>query len=273
MKIRRQTAAWSCAALTLLAPGLAAAQAGPKCPPAPKLESSSVSLDTKAAVDVVNKLLGKVGLDVNFKTTRDSVLKDNPRADQMVIVLTMANTFCEMIASDTSLSGNEKAARLAALMQDMLSRALGPAPVARTDAPKQSRLDRTENPAALAAARPMFKFVAQGYTGSELPLISPPRTGFLREAPFYVNDYNKYFVIVGAAASREEAVKLMNKLKAKAPQHDFVVYAPYGSNTNYGVMMASWAPRDVATEALRQARKDVAADAFLWSCRGSGESC
>jgi len=45
-----------------------------------------------------------------------------------------------------------------------------------------------------------------------------------------VTDTNKYFVIVGSARTREDGLRLMNKLKSKAPQYDFALYAPYGDN-------------------------------------------
>ena len=80
-----------------------AAQGRSPCPPPPKLEASSTSVDTKTALDLATKILGKIGIDANFKTTRDSILKGNPRADQAAIVLTMANTLCEMIWSDPAL--------------------------------------------------------------------------------------------------------------------------------------------------------------------------
>ena len=261
-----------CAATVALRSLPAISQVPPQCPPAPKLEASTLSVDTKTALDAVSKLLGRVGLDINVRTTRDSVLKDNPRADQVVIVLTMANTLCVMIWSDSSLSGAEKATRFQSMMQDMLARALGPVPVARTGEPPQGWIDRPEGPIVLASADPTASLVVAQHNEPTIKL-PQPQTGFLRDPPYYVNDFNKYFVIVGSARTREEGLRLMNQLKAKAPQFDFAVYEPYGNNPYYGVMMASWVPRDVALEALRLARRDLAPDAFLWACRSSGEHC
>ena len=260
-----------CVTLVVLGARPAAAQGHPPCPPAPKLEASTTSVDTKAALDAVGKVLGKVGIDVNFRTSRDSILKNNPRADQVVIVLTMANALCQMIWSDAALSGAEKATRFQAMMQDMLSRALGPTPVARTDARKEGRHDGRGGLIVLASSDPSATLVvAQNEPAFALP---EPQTGFLRDPPFYVNDANKYFVIVGSARTREEGLRLMDQFKSKAPQYDFALYAPYGDNPYYGVMMASWVPHDVALEALRLARRDVARDAYLWACRSSGQSC
>lgn len=248
-----------------------AAQGRSPCPPPPKLEASSTSVDTKTALDLATKILGKIGIDANFKTTRDSIFKDNPRADQAAIVLTMANTLCEMIWSDTALSGGEKATRFQAMMQDMLSRALGPASIARTDAPKRSWFEGWGNKIVLAAADPLpMQLVELNEPAFKLP---ETQTGFLRDPPFYVTDANKYFVIVGSAQSRQQGLSLMNRFKAKAPQYEFALYGPYGDNPYFGVMMASWVPRDVAAEALRLARRDVVPDAYLWACRSTGERC
>jgi hypothetical protein len=260
-----------CAGTVVLDSWPAISQEHPPCPPAPKLEASTTSVATKTALDAVSKLVGRIGIHIDVRTTRDSVLKDNPRADQAVIVLTMANTLCEMIWSDSTLSGAEKAARFQNMMRDMLSRALGPAPVARTDRHTQGRRDGQGGLIVLASADPSaLLLVAENEPGFTLP---EPQTGFLRDPPFYVNDSNKYFVIVGSARTREEGLRLMNRLKSKAPQYDFALYEPYGDNPYYGVMMASWVPHHVAMEALRLARRDVAHDAYLWACRSSGQSC
>lgn len=240
------------------------------CPPPPTLEVSTTSLETNAAIDAVSKVLAKVGIDINFRSTRDSILKDNPRADQVIIVLTMANALCEMIWSDASLGGAEKAKRFQAMMEAMLSRALGPSPVARTDTGDVGLRDRPLGKIILASLDTSALILAESEPQYDLP---KPQTGFLRERPFYVTVANKYFVIVGSAKTREAGVELMNQLKAKAPQYDFVLYAPYGSNPYYGIMMASWVPKDVALKALKAAREDVVPDAYLWACRSTGESC
>ena len=61
----------------------AAAEDYAQCPAIPSLESGRVSFDTKVGADAVSKLLAKIGIVVNVVTTRDNVLKDNPRADQV----------------------------------------------------------------------------------------------------------------------------------------------------------------------------------------------
>jgi len=76
--------------------------------------------------------------------------------------------------------------------------------------------------------------------------------------------------LIAAGPSLKTAIV---SFESKAPEYDFALYEPYGDNPYYGVMMASWVPRDVALEALRLARRDVARDAYLWACRSSGESC
>jgi hypothetical protein len=65
----------------------------------------------------------------------------------------------------------------------------------------------------------------------------------------------------------------MNRFKSKTPQYDFALYQPYADNPHYAIMMASWVPETVARQALRDARRDVARDAYPWSCTSSGDSC
>jgi hypothetical protein len=240
----------------------AAAEDYAQCPAIPSLESGRLSVDTKVGADAVSKLLAKIGIDVNVVNTRDNVLKDNPRADQVVIVLTMANIYCKMIWSESTLNGEEKASRFKSMMQELLTPAAGPMPVART-----TKTGWNQNRIVLASKEQIEL--------AEMPQLTlpKPQVGFLRDAPYLINDYNKYFVIVGSTSTREEGIRLMNILKSKAPKYDFALYEPYGDNHNFGVMMASWVPRDVAIEALDIARRTVARDAFLWACRSTGSSC
>lgn len=255
-------------AMVVLGSYPAASQDHPPCPPAPELETRSISVSTKTALDALRRLLGKIGIDIDVRTTRDSVLKENPKADQTVIVLTMANTLCEMIWSDSALKGEDKAERFKVMMLEVFARVSGPVPVARTDGHKRGWRDGQGDLIVLAsAAMPLVAHNDPGYKLRE------PQRSFLREPPFYVNDSNKYFVIVGSSPTREEGLRLMNRLKSKAPQFDFALYKPYGSNSYYGVMMASWVPYDVAVKALQLARRYVASDAYVWACRSSGESC
>jgi hypothetical protein len=257
---------WSVLAILLEVLPVAAEEYS-QCPAVPTLEVRATSVATKTAMDAVGKLLGRLGIDIDVRTTRDNVLKDNPRADQVVIVLTMANIYCKMIWSDTALRGEEKASRFKSMMQDLLTPAAGPMPVARTNAPATGK----NGGMTILASNELFA-LAEETDKPELTLPTP-QAGFLRDAPFFINNYNKYFVIVGSASTREDGLRLMNSLKSRTPRYDFALYEPYGANPNYGIMMASWVPRDVALKALGIARRTVSHDSYLWACRSTGNSC
>lgn len=96
---------------------------------------------------------------------------------------------------------------------------------------------------------------------------------YIRESPFVVTRANKHFVMVASTQSYETAVDEMNRLKKKAPQYDFVVYAPYGSNPNFAIMMAAWVPYDLAKRVLKLAKRDVNRGSIIWSCRHEGNDC
>jgi hypothetical protein len=96
---------------------------------------------------------------------------------------------------------------------------------------------------------------------------------YIYDRPLVVTEANKYFVIVASAPSVEAALAEMLRLKRKAPQYDFVVYAPYGTNLYYGIMIATWVSREVAQQALAFARRDVKPDAFIWKCPQEGSVC
>jgi hypothetical protein len=95
---------------------------------------------------------------------------------------------------------------------------------------------------------------------------------YLNPVPLWITDMNKSFVIVGSAATEAEGRQRMQALKVSYPQYDFELYEPYGTNTNYGIMMASWVSEPRAAEAL-QAAKQIERTSFIWKCRGTGDSC
>lgn len=271
MTYRFVMASLLCAILFVWEVAPAAAQGRAACVRAPTLEASSNPAATKTALDQVNEVVGTTGTDTNFQAVRDGIIKNNPKADQRTIVGTMASAYCERIWSDPALSAVEKVTRVHTMMQAMLTRASGPAAIARTGARDAGLFEIREQRILLASTDVSGLQLAQlGETEFILP---EPQTGYLRDPPYYVNDSNKYFVIVGSRKSREAGLSLMNRLKANSPQYDFALYAPYGNNPYFAVMMASWVPRDVAMEALLLARRDVVPDAYLWACRSSGAGC
>lgn len=72
---------------------------------------------------------------------------------------------------------------------------------------------------------------------------------FLAEAPYFVNDTNKYFVIMGSAGSERAGRRMMNNYKNAAPQYDFLLYGPYSGNPAYAIMIATWVSSDIAKRA------------------------
>jgi len=72
---------------------------------------------------------------------------------------------------------------------------------------------------------------------------------FLAEAPYFVNDTNKYFVILGSAGSKKAGIGMMNNYKKAAPQYDFALYPPYRGNPAYAVMIATWVSGNIAKKA------------------------
>jgi hypothetical protein len=95
---------------------------------------------------------------------------------------------------------------------------------------------------------------------------------WLRKPPFQVTNNNKNFVIVGSAPDETSGKAAIEMLKLKHPQYDFALYAPYDGNTNYGIMMATWAPSDIAKKALAVART-INPKAYIWSCRSLRNTC
>lgn len=237
--------------------------------------SRIVTRDTRDAGDAIERLVRQAGVGADLRAIRLRTLKnDYPQADVDVTTRRMLRAFCEVVWADGNLGDNGKAARVQAAEQEMTRAVEGPSVVARTNSRIRGSSHR-EGGRILLAMAAVDEPVARWWLAAALAAESSPQAEdeFLRDAPSFVNDSNKYFVIVGSAGSEDEAIRRMNRLKAKAPKYDFVVYLPYGTNSAYGVMMATWVSREVAQKALREARASVAPDAYLWACRSTGEAC
>lgn len=254
--------------------GAALAQQAPGCDAAAPAGSRIVTAQTKAAMDAADKLVRSAGASADLRSIRAVLLRERfPSADVDQTLRKMLQVFCEVVRLEAALSDSEKTARIQTADADMLQRVQGPTEVARTS----SRIRRTGWPgdgrSIQVASQDGSAWMADWMADRLAQAQAAPAEDFLRDAPAFVNDSNKYFVIVGAAASQKAAIDLMNRLHKKAPQYDFIVYMPYGANPNYAVMMATWVGKDVAQQALRAAQKSVVPDAFVWACRSGGESC
>jgi hypothetical protein len=237
--------------------------------------SRIVTRDTRDAGIAVEKLVRQAGASADLRAIRLRTLKnDYPRADVDVTTRRMLRAYCEAVWADGSLGDDRKVAHVQAAEQQMTRAVEGPSEVARTNSRIRSSGHR-EGGRILLAMAPGDGPAARWWLAATLAAeASPPAEDeFLRDAPSFVNDSNKHFVIVGSAGSEDEAVRLMKRLKARAPKYDFVVYLPYGANNAYAVMMATWVSREIAQKALREARASVAPDAYVWACRSTGEAC
>ena len=251
----------------------AAAQSSARCDDIGTAGSRLVSRETQQANAFALELVHKGGVDANLRSIRQQVLIDAfPKADPEVTLRRMLQEFCRIVWAAPDLAGDKKTARVKAAEDDILKRVQGPAEVARTNSRIRSGGLAPSQETVLATAVWIHQ-VSWNARGVEVAQSDATAAEFLRNPPLYVNDSNRYFVVVGSVPSEEGAIRRMNQLKAKAPQYDFVVYGPYGSNPNYAIMMATWVSKDVANQALHAARTAVVGDAYPWACRSSGESC
>lgn len=266
--------AWSLALLFWLPHGAtqAQAQAAPGCEAVAPIGSRLVNRTTQAAMDAADQLITDAGVGADLRAVRTTLLRDRfPSADVDLTLRSLLQAYCRVVQAAAGLSDADKTTRIQAATADMLAPVQGPTVVARTS----SRIRRSggplDGPGLLLASRSDDAWLPAWL--AQVPAAADPAADFLRDAPPFVNDSNKYFVIVGSASSEQAAVALMNRLHRKAPQYDFVVFMPYGANPSYGVMMATWVSRDVAQQALRAARQAVVPDAYMWACRSGGDSC
>lgn len=77
---------------------------------------------------------------------------------------------------------------------------------------------------------------------------------------------NIYYVIVGSHLKYEDAKKQADQINSKFSQYSAEVYAPYGGNPNYGVVIGANLPKSEAAT-LRSAaiQSGLPKDTYLWT--------
>jgi hypothetical protein len=243
-------------------------------------EPGKVNADTRNCLESLKVQFAEYTPDIEFLSERNALLSANPYANQKLVIDTFFISYCGLVSDPRwELTAEDRAATLQLAQEKLYTRVPFPVPVADSrnfshNLPEYRTywVSSTEN----LGVRPQFAMLGDTpAAGAPMePAAEPlPESAYIQDVPFYVTKANRNFVIVAAAGSSEDAFDTVRRLKAKAPQFDFVAYAPYQGNPNYGVMMATWVSWPVAQQALADARKYVAADAFIWSCRELGDSC
>jgi hypothetical protein len=268
-----------CGPVIVLSLGLGSPAFTQECGESAVVNSTKISSTTKLALDFVKSILGGIKGEEDLVKERNSVFVQFPEGQQGIIVYTMYRDECLMIKASTTLSDVEKIDRIERLQARLLKRVSGPQPVSTTKqkhssaAPPRSRIIQTryarldppdQGLRVLAAAMPITAPNPKDFVEEE--------TGWLREKPFYITDRNKHFVVLMSAPDEATGQAEIKHLRSKYPKYDFALYTPYGSNRNFGIMMASWVPYQIAEQALSVA-KNINSGAYIWSCRSTGESC
>lgn len=230
--------------------------------PIVNLDDSKLEASTKVGVaGAISKFL-RIDAGADYKQQRNSVLTQFPNADQLVLVMVMFSTRCQAIA-EFDWPPERKLEELSKAEDKLFERVLGFRAVASTRERQDSSGLPTGRTVTGSRSQGLLVLVGQA---EDLP-------DLLNEPPFLITDSNKHFVIVGSVDSLEGAIGEMERLKRKAPQYDFEVYAPYEGSAYHSIMMATWVSREVAEMAVDLAKRDVKGDAFIWACRSTGETC
>jgi hypothetical protein len=264
-------------ALAVILPMASGVSAYAECVPPPPLADVTTKVATEGAVAKVFKIAG-ITLKADIEVERKSIFTQFPNANQMVVALVAIYQYCTQLEAVKTLTDEQKLEKLAAYQTTWLMAAAGPQAIATTAdkkdgaAPDKPRSDDKRSDWMLNGV-PVLRV-----TMADTPMVRI-KTGkiswadiYLNPVPLWITDMNKSFVIVGSAATEAEGRQRMQALKVSHPQYDFGLYEPYGTNTNYGIMMASWVSKPRAAEAL-QAAKQIERTSFIWECRGTGDSC
>ena len=236
--------------------------------------------DDQACLALLDERFDSYTPDIEFLSDRNYLLSTYPYSDQKLVIDTFYIKYCNLVAEPRwNLSSDEQQARLEIAREKLYTRVPFPAPIVDT----RNLISLQPLPKlALAGHSEDYRFLSRFLDTSYIARIvvttnhsddTDTTTRYLRDPPFLVTRGNKYFVIVGSVKSRNSALNEIRRLKAKAPQFDFVLYAPYKQNPYHAIMMATWVSYSVAKEALADAQKYVRSDSYIWSCPSEGDSC
>ena len=253
--------------------------------PEVSVDNEKINADTQDSLAELERRSVSYSHETDLLDERNSILLEFPFADQKIFIDVFYARYCNMIVNSNKTS-MEKQVQIEEARSELYQKVPFADIVADTRTIDQSSIPpylKMIRYASMAAEPPNTDMPIQRKRSS-YPAMSPmmfadshnsqeDQTDFLREPPFVVTRANKHFVMVASARSYETAVSEIKRLKRKAPQYDFVVYAPYRSNTNYAIMMATWVPYDLAKRVLELAKRDVNPGSIIWSCRSEGNDC
>ena len=236
--------------------------------------------DDKACLAILDERFASYSLDIEFLSDRNYLLSTYDYADQQLVIDTFYIKYCNLVAEPRwNLSVDEQKARLEVAREKLYTRVPFPAPIVDTRNLSSLQPLLKFN---LASNSINHEFLFQYFSmnnGVQAVLASnhadePETTGkYLRDPPFLITRGNKHFVIVSSVRYEKDLLSEIRRLKVKAPQFDFVAYAPYKGNPYHAIMMATWVCYSVAKEALENAQKFVKSDSYIWSCPSEGDNC
>ena len=242
-----------------------------------------INQDTQNCLSQLEASFPSYDLDTNLESERNYIIMENSRADQPVVIGVFFFKYCELVKEPRwNLTSDSQRQHLELARKKLYNQVPFAPPVIDSRTLTHFLSD------------PQMQFVTSfGYEDSQVQYANlrnidegisvqpvdhhvdePDKSvNYLREVPFVVTDANKNFVMVSSVKSEQDALKEVKRLKRKAPQFDFVAYAPYRGNPNFAIMMATWVSDSVAKAALEDAKTFVNTDSIIWSCRDRGSYC
>lgn len=246
--------------------GLLPALAQQTCPSAPPLSGYNLNDDTKASVSALRKLLGGAEINNKISVEMRNVFLEHPETIQYYVILVMYHDGCVLIMDNKEFTTQQKLNELATLRDQILPRFLLP-PAATTAKP------RARHTIGFARMNPIILAAEVDPVGE--PSDEPSWAQlYLRPAPFTFTIGNQYWVDVGYATSLADGERKLAELKERNPDYDFALYAPFGRNDKWNIVMASWVSQQEAEKVLSVAKK-INPTSFIWrACSQSkGNEC
>ena len=254
--------------LGLLSFGGPVAVSAQECASPPSLTERDINNDTKASLSALKQLLGGAEIDNKISLQMRNVFIEHPETMQYYVLLVVYHDGCVVIRDSKTLTTEQKLQELEKLRKEVIP-PLSLSPAATTSAPLSSKPlgfnPAVHNPIVLVGATVGFEGAPQSLSWAEK---------YLRPVPFTFTSGNQYWVDVGYATDLAEGKRKLASLKERYPEFDFALYAPFGRNDKWNIVMASWVSRQEAEAVLAEAKR-INPTSFIWRACSSmkGNEC
>lgn len=208
----------------------------------------ALDADTSLGIGAIKRVLAEVKIGFDVRGKQVEIYSNYPKADQLVMNHNFMFMICTSLRDDKSITPRQRTEELFKLRREIFAPAVA---IPLVPSPNYVR------PVIAATAPPK----SEAWAGTDRQY----RATFLKPPPSVVTNENRYFVVAASPATEAEANSQYMARASTNPNIDLVIFAPYGSNNHYSLMMGTWLSKSAADRVIRIAvQLGIQPKPYLW---------